>query len=288
MIETFTGYSFCKPHSASYARVSYESGWIKAHHPAPFFAAVINNQGGFYPPIAYLGDARRHGVKVLGPDVNESANGYAPAGDHLLRVGLSFIKGLHKSDLDRLLASRQTDGPFQDPQDLQTRARTTSKGMELLARAGAFDRWAPDGDRTRLLWDSVGGLPKGVEPRPTGLVQRANQEMELLGITLELHPAALTRGQRPSEEYPHRVSQIPHRIGYESRFWALVVAEKVVLTKDNQPMQFVTLEDETGLVEAVVFPDAFRRRGQAFSVGEVVPTKGVGDLQDGVIILRWT
>jgi DNA polymerase III alpha subunit len=60
-----------------------------------------------------------------------------------------------------------------------------------------------------------------------------------------------------------------------------------VLTKDNQPMQFVTLEDETGLVEAVVFPDAFRRRGQGFTVGEVVPARGVADLQDGVVILRW-
>ncbi|WLT32754.1 hypothetical protein [Geothrix sp. PMB-07] len=288
MIETFTGYSFCKPHSASYARVSYESGWVKAHHPAPFFAAVINNQGGFYPAIAYLGDARRHGVKVVGPDVNESAAGYVPVGDHRLRVGLSFIKGLHKSDLDRLLTTRQADGPFQDPQDLQARARTTAKGMELLARAGAFDRWAPDGDRTRLLWDSVGGLPKGVEPRPTGPIQRANQEMELLGVTLELHPAVLIRGQRPTEDFPHRISQVPHRIGHESRFWALVVAEKVVMAKDNHPMQFVTLEDETGLVEAVVFPDAFRRRGQAFTLGEVVPAKGVGDLQDGVIILRWT
>jgi DNA polymerase III alpha subunit len=65
------------------------------------------------------------------------------------------------------------------------------------------------------------------------------------------------------------------------------VAEKLVLTKEDQPMQFVTLEDETGLVEAVVFPDAFRRRGQGFTVGEVVPARGVGDLQDGVVILRW-
>jgi DNA-directed DNA polymerase III PolC len=287
MIETFTGYSFCKPHSASYARVSYESGWIKAHHPAPFYAAVINNHGGFYPAIAYLGDARRHGVKVLGPDVNESDAGYVPKGDHGLRVGLSFIKGLPKADLERLLAARQDGGDFQDPQDLQARAKTTAKAMELLARAGAFDRWAPDGDRTRLLWDSVGGLPKGVAPRPTGQVQRANQEMELMGITLDLHPAALTRGQRPTEDYPHRASQVPQRIGHESRFWALVVAEKLVLTKDNEPMQFITLEDETDLVEAVVFPDAFRRRGQGFTVGEVIPARGVADLQDGVVILRW-
>jgi DNA polymerase III alpha subunit len=287
MIETFTGYSFCKPHSASYARVSFESGWIKAHHPAPFYAAVINNQGGFYPAIAYLGDARRHGVKVLGPDVNESEAGYTAMGDDRLRVGLSFIKGLPKAELERLLKVRQDEGPFQDPQDLQARARTSPRAMELLALSGAFDRWAPDGDRTRLLWDSVGGLPKGVAARPTDAVQRANQELEFLGITLELHPAALARAQKGHEGYPHRASQVPHRVGKECRFWGLVVAEKTVLTKDSAPMQFVTLEDETGLVEAVVFPDDFRHRGRGFSMGEVVPASGIPDLQDGVVILRW-
>lgn len=162
-----------------------------------------------------------------------------------------------------------------------------ARSMELLARAGAFDRWAPDGDRTRLMWDSVGGLPKGVSLKPTGTFQRASQELELLGITLELHPAALARGLRPSENFPHRTSQVPHRIGAESRFWGLVVAEKVVLTKAGLPMQFVSLEDETGLVEAVVFPDAFRRRGHGFTVGEVVPVRGTGNLQDGVAVLRW-
>jgi DNA-directed DNA polymerase III PolC len=288
MIETFTGYSFCKPHSASYARVSYESGWIKAHHPAVFFASVINNQGGFYPAIAYLGDARRHGVRVLGPDVNESDEGYIPIGDHQLRVGLGFIKGLQRTELGRLLKVRSIEGPFKDPQDLQTRARVSSKAMELLAIAGAFDCWAPDGDRTRLLWDSIGGLPKGVSACPSDAIQRANQELDLLGVTLELHPAALARGQKGHEDYPHRASQVPHRIRMESRFWGLVVAEKMVLTKDGQPMQFVTLEDETGLVEAVVFPDAFKRRGHGFSIGEVVPARGVADTQDGVVILQWS
>jgi DNA polymerase III alpha subunit len=89
------------------------------------------------------------------------------------------------------------------------------------------------------------------------------------------------QAQRSGEDYPHRAGQVAHRISHESRFWALVVAEKLVLTKHGQPMQFVTLEDETGLVEAVVFPDAFRRRGQGFTVGEVVPARCVADLQDG-------
>ena len=72
MVRTFRGYSFCKPHSASYAQVSFESAWLKTHHPAVFFASVITNQGGYYPAIAYLGDARRHRLVVRGPDANRS------------------------------------------------------------------------------------------------------------------------------------------------------------------------------------------------------------------------
>jgi DNA polymerase III alpha subunit len=76
--------------------VSHESGWIKAHNPALFFAAVINNQGGFYPAIAYLGDARCHRAEALGPEVNGIDARYAPVGDHQLRFGICFIKGLQK------------------------------------------------------------------------------------------------------------------------------------------------------------------------------------------------
>lgn len=76
----------------------------------------------------------------MGPEVNVSNAGYAPDGDHTLRVGLSFIKGLPKADLERLLDVREEGGPCQDPQNLQSRAKTSAKAMELLARAGTFDR----------------------------------------------------------------------------------------------------------------------------------------------------
>ncbi|MBI5366998.1 MAG: DNA polymerase III subunit alpha, partial [Planctomycetes bacterium] len=76
MIESFAGYSFCKPHSASYALVSFKSAWLKAHFPAEFMAAVISNQGGYYSTFAYLSEARRMGIALLGPDVNASGRAY--------------------------------------------------------------------------------------------------------------------------------------------------------------------------------------------------------------------
>ena len=76
MIMSFSGYSFCKPHSASYALVSYKSCYLRAHYPAEFIAAVLTNQGGYYSSFAYVSEARRMGLRVLLPDVNESRKAY--------------------------------------------------------------------------------------------------------------------------------------------------------------------------------------------------------------------
>lgn len=86
-------------------------------------------------------------------------------------MGFSAIKGFHKADLERLLTARDTAGPFLDPQDLQVRARISPKGIELLARAEASDQWAPDGDRTRLIWDSLSGL---IESKPDTTTRKAS------------------------------------------------------------------------------------------------------------------
>ena len=77
---SFAGYSFCKPHSASYAQVSFKSAYLRAHYPAEFMAAVISNQGGFYSTFAYLSEARRMGLAVLPPDINASAWHYTGHG----------------------------------------------------------------------------------------------------------------------------------------------------------------------------------------------------------------
>ena len=244
MVRTFRGYSFCKPHSASYAQVSFESAWLKTHHPAIFFAAVISNQGGFYAPIAYLGDARRHQLVVRGPDVNHSQWAFAAEGDRALRVGLMAAKGAREDEVRALLAER---------------------------------------DRTRLLWTSLGGIPEGVRPRPTDPFDRAALELEILGLTLELHPAALERARHGGA--PNRAADVAQP-GRQLRFWALVVAEKTVRTASGELMQFVSFEDETALCEAVAFPDAYRRRRRPFRIGDLLPVAGRSTRQDGLAMLE--
>ena len=283
MIRTFRGYSFCKPHSASYAQVSFESAWLKTHHPSVFFASVITNQGGYYPAIAYLGDARRHRLVVRGPDANRSDWPFTAEGEQGLRVGLMQVKGARQDEVRALLAERGANGPYADLDELLRRVALSIPTVEALASGGAFDRWAPDGDRTRLLWARLGGVPRGVRPRPTDPFDRAELEMETLDLTLELHPAALARARHGGA--PGRAADVGSP-GRFLRFWGLVVAEKLVLTERDEPMQFITFEDETALAEAVAFPDAFRRRRRPYRVGDVVPVAGRSVRQDGQPMLE--
>jgi DNA-directed DNA polymerase III PolC len=283
MVRTFRGYSFCKPHSASYAQVSFESAWLKAHHPAVFFASVITNQGGYYAPVIYLGDARRHNLVVRGPDANASRWEFCAEGDQGLRVGLMAVKGARAEEVQALLEERERSGPYRGLEDLLARVPLSVTSAEALASGGAFDRWAPDGDRTRLLWARLGGIPPGVRPRPTDPFDRAALELEILGLTLEIHPAALQRARHGGA--PHRAEDA-FRPGRQLRFWALVAAEKTVRTERGELMQFLTFEDETALCEAVAFPDAYRRRRRPIRVGDVLPVAGRSTRQDGLAILE--
>jgi DNA-directed DNA polymerase III PolC len=283
MIRTFTGYSFCKPHSASYAQVSFESAWLKTHHPAVFFASVITNQGGYYPAIAYLGDARRHRLVVRGPEANQSLWPFSAEGEQALRVGLMQVRGAVEKEVRDLLAEREAKGPFAHLDDLLGRVKLSVTTAEALCAAGAFDHWAPDGDRTRLMWARLGGVPAGVRPRPTDIFDRADLELATLGLTLDLHPAALTRVRKGGG--PGRAADVA-QLNKRLHFWALVVADKDVATEKGERMQFITFEDETGLCEAVAFPAALRKRQRPFRVGEVVCVSGRSTRQDGLAVLE--
>jgi len=105
MIMSFVGYSFCKPHSASYAQVSCKSAYLRAQYPAEFMAAVISNQGGFYSTFAYLSEARRMGLTVLPPDINASGWTYTGQG-RAIRVGFMQLKGLRREFVDHPIDER--------------------------------------------------------------------------------------------------------------------------------------------------------------------------------------
>jgi len=195
------------------------------------------------------------------------------------------VHGALEPEVKALLEERARNGPFADLDDLLARVPLSIPTVEALASGGAFDLWATDGDRTRLLWARLGGVPPGVRPRPTDPFERAELEWEILGLSLEIHPAVLARLRKGSG--PNRAIDVGvQKPGRTLHFWALVVAEKRVSTEKGETMQFITFEDETALCEAVAFPDVFARRKRPYQVGDIIPVRGKSVRQDGLAVLE--
>jgi len=278
MMMSFDGYSFCKPHSASYARVSFQAAFLKVHHPAEFMAAVISNQGGFYSAFAYVSEARRLGLEVLPPDVNASDVRWTGK-EAALRVGLLSIKDLATATRERVVACRRGRA-FAGLGDFLERVRPDAAELRALVHCGALDRLAHGAGRAELLWESARRLqPRssagraarnrslfetpGADERtprlpPDDARERLRREFAVLGFLCDRHPMELYADavQRAGAV---KAADVPRRVGRHVRFAGWLITGKVVETKKGEPMEFLTFEDETGLVETTFFPEAYRR-----------------------------
>ncbi|MBD3289473.1 DNA polymerase III subunit alpha, partial [candidate division KSB1 bacterium] len=150
MIMSFTGYSFCKPHSASYALVSFKSCYLRAHYPAEFMAAVISNQGGYYSAFAYISEARRMGLVILLPDINDSEweyTGYS----RRLQVGFMQLKGIRRETVNSILEERKKR-PYRNFNEFLKRVNPDPNDVRILIKAGVFDQLEPEMTRPELMW----------------------------------------------------------------------------------------------------------------------------------------
>jgi error-prone DNA polymerase len=158
MMMGFEGYSFCKPHSASYTLVAYKSAYLRAHYPAEFMAAVISNGGGYYSTFGYLSEARRMGLKVLPPDINESEIKYTGR-KREIRVGLMQLKELSKEGVEFIVRERSKHGPFTNLDNflLRTSGHVHLQDVRVLIKAGCFDsiRHGDGETRPALLWKAL-------------------------------------------------------------------------------------------------------------------------------------
>jgi error-prone DNA polymerase len=145
MFTSFAGYSFCKPHSASYALVSFKSAYLKAHYPAEFMAAVLSNGGGYYSTLAYVSEARRMGISVLGPDINESDWHWLGEGK-TIRLGLQQLQDIRRETLEAVLAERSKNGLFLSLEDFLRRVPLTSSDGSVLVKSGCLDSLAAAAD----------------------------------------------------------------------------------------------------------------------------------------------
>lgn len=292
-IEGFGEYGFPESHAASFALLVYVSAWLKHHYPAAFACALLNSQPmGFYAPAQIVRDAQEHGVKVNPIDVNKSAwdnllePDYSSHKGQALRLGFRQIKGFREADALEIAAARATR-PFADPYDLALRAGITPAILELLARADAF---AGIGlNRRQTLWEIRrfgAGTDKGsrtkVDPPPLfaaafghnyqapewgpekpvllpemSLGEEVIEDFASLRLSLKAHPLALLRDQlQQMKVVPHqRLSEMAE--GKRCLVAGLVVVRQRPGTASGTV--FVTLEDETGIANLVVWPKVFEK-----------------------------
>jgi error-prone DNA polymerase len=260
MIMSFAGYSFCKPHSASYAQVSFKSAFLRAHHPAEFIAAVVSNQGGYYSAFAYLSEGRRMGLTILGPDINASVWTYTGSGKEV-RVGFMQIKGLQEDVVKQIIAKRQANGLYRSLSDFVTRLESDVAQTKLLIKAGCFDSVAGELTRPALLWRLLAAhasTPPSYIPIPDAYSFQKSlaHELALFGFPLRCHPLDVFHEAYKDTRYI-LARDLAQHIGKEVTLIGWLLTEKIVSTKKGDPMEFMTLEDQTGMYDATVFPRTY-------------------------------
>ncbi len=300
MIMSFNGYSFCKPHSASYARVSFQAAYLKMHYPAEFMAAVISNQGGFYSAFAYVSEARRLGVAILPPDVAESRIRWTGQ-DRTLRVGLLSLKELSSATRERIIGEREKS-TFTGAVDFLERVRPDEAEARALIHSGALDRFHPKKHRAALLWRfsawsikrsrKESNLSLFSDPAPAPMPdlpeddprQRLRREFAVLGFLCDRHPMTLFEEHLKNQKTV-KAEQIPKHLGQRIRFAGWLITGKTVVTKKGDPMKFVTFEDETGIVETTFFPKAYDRFCHILDYGRPFLLSGKVEENWGVMTL---
>lgn len=308
-LQGFATYGFCKSHAASFALIAYQTLWLKAHYPAEFYCALLNHQPmGFYMPEVIIGDAKRHGITVLRPDVNASADGcmleVGKQGDKetrneetgggknitlspchrvtpspALRLGLRYLSGLGDAGRARLLAAR-AGGPFQDLADFCRRTRLPRPLVSDLIRAGALDGFGVP--RRQLLW-ALGGLQYAEDTlleapdAPAELPELTEREAmgwdyELLGLAPDDHPLRLWRARLRSQGVLSAAELATRPAGSLVKVAGMVIVRQAPPTAHDH--LFITVEDETGLVNVIIRPDLRERAREALHNATLLQVEG--------------
>jgi error-prone DNA polymerase len=307
-IRGFGEYGFPESHSASFAVLAYASSWLKRYHPAAFTCALLNAQPmGFYQPSQLIQDVQRHGVAVRPADViasewhctlePEARGDFVDAhgakirlDDVALRLGLREIRGLSEDLATRLVAAR-SEAPFADVADMTRRARVSASERAKLADAGALRSLS--GHRYRARWDSAGAeLPapvlarasireQHVELRQPSLREDVMTDYATQGLSLEHHPLSLVRAELSKRRVSlARTASEPERNGQRMRCAGLVTVRQHPGTAKG--VTFVTIEDESGHVNVVVWRALAERQHRVLLESRVMGVDGVLQVSEGV------
>jgi error-prone DNA polymerase len=294
-IKGFGEYGFPLSHAASFALLVYVSAWLKRYEPAAFCCALLNSQPmGFYAPQQLVRSAREHGVEVRPVDVNASDYDCglerAADGSAAVRLGLRLVKGLSSEGAARVQEARAA-GPFKSVPELAERARLDAKDLGALAAAGALASLASHRHRAR--WEVA-----GVEP-PTELFPRLRfaEALPLLrkptegddiaadyrhvGVSLGRHPLALIRARLDALGIDAARAVAERQPGARVRTAGLVITRQRPSSASG--VTFVTLEDETGYVNLVVWERLAERARRPLLGARLLGVAGVVQKQSGVL-----
>lgn len=301
-IKGFGEYGFPESHAASFAHLVYVSSWLKCHFPAAFACALLNSQPmGFYAPAQIVRDAREHGVIVLPADVNHSdwdctleRQGEGVA----LRLGLRQVDGFPEAAAARIVAARAEGGPFRDVRELKERAGLSPALVERLASADCFN--ALGLTRRQALWDArsliaAPDLPlfaaarvrdEGAERAVTRLpVMPLSEEVvadyQTQRLSLKAHPLAFLRAGLAERGFVRAADLRSHK------YRAMVQVAGVVLIRQRpgsaKGVCFITLEDETGVINLVIWPDVMERQRKVIMGARLMEVRGRVEYDDEVI-----
>lgn len=301
-IKGFGGYGFPESHSASFALLAYVSAWLKCHHPAAFYVGLLNSQPmGFYTPSQLIQDARRHRILVLPIDVNHSDWDHRllpkpDRGQPPIRLGLRLVKGLSERAARRLLDVRQ-QGPFRHIADLRKRAQLERDDMEALAASDALSQLS--GHRNQSQWQImalepdrpllqpeeqhryVTALDDQVQLAAPSVAENVLADYASTGLTLREHPLALLRQHAPFSRCRRQSELAALGNNRFVRIAGLVTCRQRPGTASG--VVFLTLEDETGNHNVIVWPAIQETCRQALMTAQLLVVKGTLECRDGVM-----
>jgi error-prone DNA polymerase len=292
-IQGFGEYGFPESHAASFALLVYVSSWIKCHEPAAFACALLNSQPlGFYSTSSIVQDARRHGVELRPVDAmaSEVDCTLEPAqGQPALRLGLGQVKGLKLAAAERVVQARR-QAPFASTEDLARRARLDRGDLSALAAADALSGLA--GHRRAALWATLAvdapmqlAIPSVREPAPALAVPTEGDEIvgdyASLGLTLRRHPLALLRKRLDKQRVRSAEQVMAARNGQLIRTAGIVTCRQRPATASG--VIFVTLEDETGYVNLIVWSDLADRQRRELLGSKLLAVHGEVQRQGRVV-----
>jgi error-prone DNA polymerase len=309
-IRGFSGFGFPRAHSAAFGLLAYQSAWLRVHRPQEFLCALLNEQPmGFYPPDALVHEAQRRGVQVVGPDANRSrvrCHVEPIEGELSVRIGLGYVKGVRKEEMESLLAERERSGDYAGIADLASRSGAGRDGLERLAWAGALDDLVGGPDpkrftaslsgrsavtlpgRREALWEAGGAgvgrrhggdvqMALPLEPpqapglKPLSDWERLIASYHSFGIALDAHPLGLMRDHLDDEIRSSAALERDDN-GATVTVAGFVVARQRPGTANG--IVFMLLEDELGTINLVVPPPVYERCRAAVRAAPLVRAMG--------------